>query len=715
MGKTFNTNLIALLKQDSRFVDSNGELLKNLVIDKAWKTDHSLIKLLLGNSKVKKKFFDEIAGHYVFNINTFIEYISDKNFLDNSYTRFRNKVGLNIDGKFLNERREVSLVWPYKDCVLEGGQTKEEETRKEIFFNEILAQDEIDRLRDPKVLTNWKRHTAKGVDRVSTIKRESGTIRENLIIKGNNLLALHTLKKQFRGKIKLIYIDPPYNTGNDSFKYNDSFNHSSWLTFMKNRLEVAKDLLREDGVIFVQCDDSEQAYLKVLMDEIFGTENFLSTISYQRSGVAGLGQGGKFVVNVTEYINIFSKNFNLFQAFKLESQEPFTIKQMKRYNGILHKKGEKKIFHTFISKSTGEPVKIYKHKKFLINKISLADFAQNKKNIFKKYIECFEYIFRLNIPQSENSFQHHIISSFDDEGLYSVDYKASRGKHKGQIITNYYYKRQLFAWLKNAAKIDGQEIVKTNKLSDFWTNEEIPKADLANEGNVTLGRGKKPEQLLNRIIEMSTKPKDIVLDYHLGSGTTVAVAHKMGRQYIGVEQLDYGKNDSIVRLNNVIKGDTSGISKSVDWKGGGDFLYCELMKYNEVYMDKIQATKSSKELVSLWKDISKNSFLNWYVNPEVPEEALNDFIKIGKIGLAQKSPVSQKEPEEWKNRKYIEKTFEVVLKGSKTGLELQKRLLAELLNKNQLYVHLSEIEDENFKVSKEDKRLNDLFFDKDGK
>ena len=738
MRKSFDRKLIELLETDPRLVDQNGRLIKRSVIDKAWRTDHRLIRLLLSDSKIKAKFFDTVDNVTVFNTSTLVEYISARKFLGDSYTRFRNKLGLNIDKKFLRERGEVSLVWPYKDCVLEGGQSKEEEMRQEIFFNEILAHDEINQLFDPKVLTCWKRHTAKSEKLVSSIKRDKlGKIRENLIIKGNNLLALHTLKHQFYGQVKLIYIDPPYNTGGDSFKYNDNFKHSSWLTFMKNRLDVARDLLRKDGAIFVQCDDNEQAYLKVLMDEVFGKENFLSTISYQRSGVAGLGQGGKFVVNVTEYINIFSKDFKLFQAFNLENQEPFTIKQMKRYNGILHKKGENKLFHTFISKSTGEPVKIYKHTNFSIDKISLAGFEQNKKKVFKKYLECFEYIFRLNIPQSENSFQHHIISSFDDEGLYSVEYKASRGKHKGKIITNYYYKKQLFAWLKNAAKTDGEKIVKTNKLSDFWTNEEIPKADLANEGKVTLGRGKKPEQLLKRIIEMSTEPGDIVLDYHLGSGTTAAVAHKMNRQYIGIEQLDYGKNDSTVRLNNVIKGDSSGISKALGWKGGGEFVSCELMKYNEAYIDKIQAAKSSKELLALWRDISKNSFLKWYVNPKVPEEALKDFIKIGKEdamsylqkkqgkddlkikgsadgseGVGEKSATNtgKLKKREWKNQKYIEKTFGTVLRESKNGLDRQKRLLLLLLNKNQLYVQLSEIKDKRFKVSAEDKQLNKLFF-----
>ena len=261
--ENFNEKLTALLKEKSDFLDDAGELIPAAVRDHAWRLDHDLIKLLLTNTEIKATFFDEIDGYWVFNHNTFINYITDKNFLANAYTRFRNKIGLNIEGKFLRERGEVSLVWPYKDCVLEGGQTKEAEKRKEIFFNEILAQDEINRMFDPKVLTNWKRHTGDGEQDVADIQRdENGTIRENLIIKGNNLIALHTLKQQFRGQVKLIYIDPPYNTGSDSFGYNDNFNHSSWLTFMKNRLEVAKELLTDDGVFFASCDDNEQAYLK---------------------------------------------------------------------------------------------------------------------------------------------------------------------------------------------------------------------------------------------------------------------------------------------------------------------------------------------------------------------------------------------------------------------------------------------------------------------
>ena len=286
MPKTFHQKLINLLKTDERLLDENGEPITTLIHGYARQLDRDLVRLLLREPEIKAKFFDEIDGHYVFNSITFINYISDKNFLANSYTRFRNKIGLNIEGKFLRERGEVSLVWPYKDCVLEGGQTKEEEKRREIFFNEILAQDEINRLFDPKVLTNWKRYTIDGEQKVTEVKRDgNGVIRENLLIKGNNLLALHSLKTQLRGQVKLIYIDPPYNTGSDSFGYNDSFNHSAWLTFMKNRLEVARELLKSDGIIFIHIDDQEMHYLKLVADDIFGRDNFIATVPRKtRSG-----------------------------------------------------------------------------------------------------------------------------------------------------------------------------------------------------------------------------------------------------------------------------------------------------------------------------------------------------------------------------------------------------------------------------------------------
>ena len=276
------------LKKEPNYVTDSGELKKWVVIHKAQNYDAELIGLLLDDKELKEKFFLDIKGVLVFNQSLLIQFLEQKNYLNDSYTSYKNKVGLNIDGKYLKQRNEVTLVWPFKDCVLEGGQSNEEDKREEIFFNETLAQDEITQLLEPKVLTNAKRFNDKGGKTLTKFNRNSeGRITDNLIIKGNNLLTLHTLKEEFANQIKLIYIDPPYNTGNDSFKYNDTFNRSTWLTFMRNRLFAAKELLTNDGLICVQCDDNENAYLKILLDEIF-ENGFLNNVAVKMSEASGV-------------------------------------------------------------------------------------------------------------------------------------------------------------------------------------------------------------------------------------------------------------------------------------------------------------------------------------------------------------------------------------------------------------------------------------------
>jgi len=312
---TLLEELKLLLEKDGRLV-SEGKLLKNRIVELALKLDKDMIKLLLSNGRIKEHFFRDVDGILVFDKEKFMKFVDNKEFLPDSYTAFKNRIGLTADKKYIAQSKEVVLSWPYKDCILEGGQEKTDEKRKEIFYNEILAPDEIDRLLEPKVFTNFKRIDADGEHEVKEIKPT-----DNLIIKGNNLLVLHSLKKRFLGKVKLIYIDPPYNTGNDEFKYNDSFNHSTWLTFMKNRLEVAKKLLREDGVIFVQCDDNEAAYLKVLMDEIFGKENNEVTIYVQvRYGQKTLSEKN-YYQKLIEQIHVYSKG----KFIPNREQEEYTI------------------------------------------------------------------------------------------------------------------------------------------------------------------------------------------------------------------------------------------------------------------------------------------------------------------------------------------------------------------------------------------------------
>ncbi len=262
------------LKQDSRFVGEDGRLLKIKVYDACMGMDGSLLEALMNNETLKSHFFVEVNGTLVFDKTKFAWVLESREFLPDSYTMFKNKIGLtNSKGNLISQQNDVTLVWPYKDCVLEGGQTKEDQKRDEIFYNETLAPDEVNRLLYPKVFTNAKRYSTSGAKEIAEIDDK-----DNLIIKGNNLLALASLVKRYEGKIKCVYIDPPFNTGSDSFKYNDTFNHSTWLTFIKNRLLIAREVLSDDGVIFIHADYNEVHYLKVLMDEIFGRENFLNDI-----------------------------------------------------------------------------------------------------------------------------------------------------------------------------------------------------------------------------------------------------------------------------------------------------------------------------------------------------------------------------------------------------------------------------------------------------
>ena len=261
-----------------------GMLNKNKLSELARKYDAKLLNVLMREEKIKNHFFSELEeGILVFKKDVFLQFLNNKEFLPDSFTAYKTKIGLGSrDGSLLSENHDIVLNFPYKDCILEGGQTKEDVKRDEVFFNETLAPIEITRLLDDKVFTNFKRYDKDGEHEVIEIKED-----DNFIIKGNNLVVLHSLKKRYAGKVKCIYIDPPYNTGSDSFGYNDRFNHSTWLTFMKNRLVIAKELLSDDGVIFIQCDDNEQAYLKVLLDEVFHQSNFIASIAVRSNSISG--------------------------------------------------------------------------------------------------------------------------------------------------------------------------------------------------------------------------------------------------------------------------------------------------------------------------------------------------------------------------------------------------------------------------------------------
>ncbi len=647
---SFNTKLTDLLKTDPRFVDDEGELLIAAVQDSAWKMDRDLVKILLSEPEIKSKFFEEIEGHWIFNLNTFINYISQKNFLDNSYTRFKNRIGLTIDGKYLRERGDVALVWPYKDTVLEGGQSKDEEKCKEIFFNEVLAQDEINRLFDPKVLTSFTRYTSKGKEPVKDFKRdENGVIHENLIIKGNNLLALHTLKHQFRGQVKLIYIDPPYNTSGDAntFGYNNTFNHSTWLTFMANRIEVAKELLRKDGVLAIAIDDEEQAYLKVVCDDIFSRENHIGTLIVQ-SKPSGRTTDAYFATS-HEYVLFYAKETGVpeINFFELsveqrnlykegEGENVFKWRDFLRTGGYSTPEERPNSYYPIYFNPKNNHISLEKGNSSNVEILPLD--SGGKKRVWRK---------------TPSSFIKHV-----ERGEIKVS-QNNKGDWKVQIIDKIKKGiRPKSVWVES--KYDASSHG-TKLLKGMFGGEKIfsfPKSIYA----------------VQDVIDLFTERggDDIVLDFFAGSGTTAHAVFNLNakdegaRQFILCEQMDYAETITTERVRKVMDN-----SKS------GEFIYCELMKYNEAFMERIQAAKSSKELLKIWREMAEGSFLNWYVNAEKPEEAVKDFEELGK---------------------------------GENGLEKQKHLLVELLDKNQLYVNLSEIEDAQFKVSKENKALNKAFY-----
>ena len=557
-----------VLRADDRFFTAEGELLRNAVYEAAMKMDPKLIKMLYENADTKARFFTDVDGIAVFDKVGFGWVINNREFLPNSYTRYKNKIGLvDGNGNYISTSNDVELVFPYKDCVLEGGQTKEDQKRSEIFYNETLAPDEVDRLLYPKVLANAKRYSYDGDYDLTGQPTGEGSIKlettvdfadtDNLIIKGNNLLALASLLKRYEGKVRCIYIDPPYNTGTDSFGYNDKFNRSSWLVFMKNRLELAKRLLSNDGAIYVQVDYHQAHYIKVLMDEVFGEDNFQREVIWRIGWLSGYKTIDKNWIRNHDTILFYSKN-------------------------------------------------------------------QSALNFNKYYI-----------PKSE--FKDIANSSAEQYSIEDV-------------------------W-------NGSEYDDLNSIAIVSFSGETVSKMLTPDDEV---KGQKSEKLIERIIKAHTDEGDLVLDFFGGTGTTAAVCTKMKRRFIVCEQLDKHIDIILRRMNKVLTGEQSGISKNNNWHGGGSFVYCELAKLNQKYVDRIQNATDDDTLVSIWKEMQATGFISSKVDPKDIDPEAADFKAL--------------------------------------SLENKKQLLMELLDLNQLYVNYCDIDDETFGVSEADKAFTKSFY-----
>ena len=614
-----------------------GQLNKNKVSELARKYDTKLLGLLMSDGEVKNHFFSNIEdGVFVFKKDVFLQFLNNKEFLPDSFTAYKTKIGLATEnGQYLTENNNIVLNFPYKDCVLEGGQTKEDSKRQEVFFNETLAPTEITRLLDDKVLTKFKRYDKNGEHEVMELNED-----DNFIIKGNNLIALHSLKKRFGGKVKLIYIDPPYNTGSDSFKYNDKYKHSTWLTFMKNRLTISRDLLQDDGVIFIQCDDNEQAYLKVLMDEVFGQDNFISTIV---DVVKPEGRRYGFIARAHEYIIVYSKNPSMVKMFEMTDENkklPYS-----------DEKGEFEIVglrnrNNRAFNSSNRPNLRYP---FYVNSKEVTDDGfmtlsleqqEGFEEVYPRTINDIESVWRWGKEKAANEL-HNLIAK----------------KNQNDEIIIYQKKRTL-----------------TTMPTSFWHDKSL----ISQKGtqqmewlfNSPVFSFPKPEALIKRIIEISTEEGDLVLDFFMGSATTQAVAHKMNRQYIGIEQMDYIETVAVERLKKVINGEQGGISKDVDWQGGGSFVYCELKNDAQNFKNQVQEATTAEQLLELLNFAKQSSFLSYRLDPKKLRE--NEFKQL--------------------------------------SLAEQKQILSEIVDNNNLYVNYSDIDDISNGISDADKKLNREFY-----
>ncbi len=629
-----------LLRMNSRYCMDDGRLLKNRIVEDALSIQPLLVKELLGNEKMKKAFFTDVEGVMVFDKIKFQRFVSDTQFLGGSYTMFKNKIGLaNENGRFVSESREVVLSWPYKDCMLEGGQTKEEAKRNEVFWNETLAPDEVNRLTEPKVFSNFKRYDKEGEHQVDHLSDN-----DNLIIKGNNLLALHSLKKKYAGQVKLIYIDPPYyfrkKLSTDTFKYNSNFHLSTWLTFMRDRLECAKHLLAPSGTIWIHMGDEGMHYLKLVADQVFGINHFIGTLPRRT-------RNGKSDVPFN-----FSQDFDWLLVYT----------NVEESQAVMGRAVERKYYTT----------EDYPGKPWRLADLTKQTTAKERENSFftmvdpktgKEYPPSEKRTWCITKETFDSHYKRGYIVFPDDYDFLKITKPYSRKfKYEDEAngkLSSIISDCQIQQFLKSLL-YDCKNEIGNNEINDLFGRDEFDYA--------------KPENLIKIIMEAVTNEGDLVMDFFSGSGTTVAVAHKLGRKYIGCEQIDHQIELTVNRLNEVICGEQGGVSKSIGWQGGGSFVYCELSKANGKFADEIENAETTGQLMDIWNRMKATDYLNYKVDVKEVDANVADF-----EGL---------------------------------NLDDQKRFLIECLDKNLLYVPLSDIDSNEYGVTDEDKRLTREFYHK---
>lgn len=422
---------------------------------------------------------------------------------------------------------------------------------------------------------------------LSNIEVDSET--ENVLIHGDNLLALKALEKKYSKQIKCIYIDPPYNIDAANEHYDDLIEHSMWLDLMRKRLAILRSLLAKEGSIWIQIDDEEMAYLKVLCDEVFGRQNFVNTISVNMKNTAGVSGGGedKRLKKNCEYILVYARDYQSLQRFKniYEYTEMYEYVQSYKasgktwhYTSVLVNEGQK-IYVGSTVDGDGNEIKIFKRvgvEIYSINQLMRRDNI-SEKEVYYKY---GKYIFEAKDAQS--SIRQRVKdakSEYDiQDDVISIEYVPKTGKNKGTLYEQFYKgdSCRLFAWLRDISEEINGVLYKTDLQGTYW-NMTSAMNNVSKEGSVLFPNSKKPEKLLSQIIEMCTDENDYVLDSFLGSGTTMAVAHKMKRRWIGIEMGEHAYTHCKKRIDAIIDGnDEKGVTEQYSWNGGGGYRFYEI-------------------------------------------------------------------------------------------------------------------------------------------
>lgn len=629
-------HIIEVLKTKEKYVAEDGSLLKAIVYQDVMRMDTDLLHLLLRDEELKATFFTSINETLVFDKRQFAWLIQSREFLPDSFTTFTNKIGLTTGGHFFSTMDDVFLDFPYKDAVLAGGQEKEDKKRNEIIFNEILAKDQITNLLAPKVLTKARRYMIDGVNGDIVFTEE-----DNLVIKGNNLIALSSLLERYEGEVKMIYIDPPYyfkeSTATDTFRYNSNFKLSTWLLFMRNRLKLAKDLLAPSGTIWINISEDGMHYLKVMVDDIFGADHFVGTIPRRtRSGKSdvpfnlsqdfdwllvytNVGDEEKVVGRTVERKYYETDDFpgRPWRLADLTSQQPAS----KRPNS----------FFTMIDPKTGK------------------EYPASEKRTWAVTKDTFDYYYSKGAIVFPDDYEFLNITK-----PYSRKFKEDddNNPNLSSVISDFQIQDFLKDVLNNSKNADGN-----SQIDALLGRDEFDYA--------------KPENLIKAILEVTTNENDLVMDFFLGSGTTAAVAHKMNRRYIGIEQMNYINTVTVPRLQKVIEGEQGGISNIVNWQGGGSFVFCELLEDGARYIGDIeQATEETID--NLKEEIYGDERIVPYLTTAELQEVEADFQSL--------------------------------------TLPDKKRALIGLIDKNKLYVNYSSIDDEEYAISEKDRVFTESFY-----